>query len=182
MKTMLLTLSAAALLALAPLTSEAASEASSLSQVADELAIQRVPTEIEIAVDRKDWTKARSFFANEISINFSTLSGQPPATISADALIDAWSSNLGPKKQSHHQRGHGLVTVNGDTATIYSQGYAWNRMEGKGDPLWEVWGNYTHKLKRTLDGWKVTAMTFEMTHQRGNTWVRDTPASKANAQ
>lgn len=181
MKSLLLTLSAAALLALAPLPSAAASEASSVSQVADELAIQRVPTEIETAVDRKDWAKARSFFANEISVDFSTLSGQPPATISADVLIDAWSSNLGPKKQSHHQRGHGLVTINGDRATIYSQGYAWNRMEGKGDPLWEVWGNYTHKLKLTPDGWKVTAMIFEMTHQRGNTWVRDTPSPKATS-
>ncbi|MEL6287450.1 MAG: nuclear transport factor 2 family protein [Pseudomonadota bacterium] len=101
-------------------------------------AIQRIPTEIEIAVDRKDRSKARSFFADTVTVDFSTLSGQPPATIPSDALIAAWSANLGPKKESHHQRGHGLVTVDGDTATIYSQGHAWNKMEGNGDPLWEV--------------------------------------------
>ena len=145
-------------------------------QIADELAVQRVPTEIEIAVDRKDWERARSFFVDEIRVDFSSLSGAPPATIPADGLIAAWSANLGPQKQSHHQRGHGLVTLDGDRATVYSQGYAWNRMEGNGDPLWEVWGNYTHELLRTPQGWKVTAMTFEMTHQRGNDWVRDTPA------
>lgn len=145
-------------------------------QISDELAVQRVPTEIEIAVDRKDWQRARSFFADEIRVDFSSLSGAPPATISADDLIAAWSANLGPQKQSHHQRGHGLVTLDGDLATIYSQGYAWNRMEGNGDPLWEVWGNYTHELQRTPEGWRVTAMTFEMTHQRGNDWVRDTPS------
>ncbi|MEM9027376.1 MAG: nuclear transport factor 2 family protein [Pseudomonadota bacterium] len=175
MKALLVALVSASLLATSP--SFARAEAgTSAARAADELAIQRVPTEIEIAVDRKDWVRARSFFADTIRVDFSSLSGQPPATIKADDLIKAWSTNLGPKKQSHHQRGHGLVTINGDTAVIYSQGYAWNRMEGKGDPLWEVWGNYTHKLQRTPDGWKVTDFTFEVTHQRGNTWVRDTPS------
>ena len=150
--------------------------ATAANPLADELAIQRVPTEIEVAVDAKDWARARSFFADEIRVDFSSLGGGPAATIAADDLIAAWAANLGPRKQSHHQRGHGLVTLQGDQATIYSQGYAWNRMEGNGDPLWEVWGNYTHELARMPEGWKVTAMTFEMTHQRGNPWVRDTPS------
>ncbi|WP_119167219.1 nuclear transport factor 2 family protein [Algihabitans albus] len=163
-----------ALLCLAVLQSPAAAQTA--GQIADELVVQRVPTEIEIAVDRKDWPRARSFFVDDIRVDFSSLSGAPPARIPADELIAAWAANLGPQKHSHHQRGHGLVTLDGDRATIYSQGYAWNRLEGNGDPLWEVWGNYTHELVRTPSGWKVTAMTFEMTHQRGNAWVRDTPA------
>jgi len=178
MKTMMLALAAAAVFAVAAPFASVQADTSAATRQVDELAIQRVPTEIEIAVDRKDWTTARSYFADDVTVDFSTLSGQPPATIKSDALIAAWSGNLGPKKESHHQRGHGLVTIEGDTATIYSQGYAWNKMEGNGDPLWEVWGNYTHKLARTDDGWKVTSMTFEMTHQRGNFWVRDTPSPK----
>jgi len=144
--------------------------------VADELAIQRVPTEIEIAVDRKDWQRARSFFADTVRIDFTSLAGGTPATISADDLIKGWASNLGPRKTSHHQRGHGIVSISGDTATIYSQGYAWNRLEGNGDPLWEVWGNYTQELERTPAGWRVTYFKFEKTHERGNTWVRATPS------
>lgn len=140
--------------------------------------VNRVPTEIEVAVDRKNWQRARSFFTDDIRVDFSSLSGQPPATIKADALIAAWSANLGPLKASHHQRGQSLVEFNGDRATVYSQGYAWNKMEGNGDPLWEVWGNYTHKLINTEQGWKVTAMTFEMTFERGNMWVKTTPSPK----
>ena len=161
---------AIAILALGPST------ASAQTPVADELAVQRVPTEIEVAVDRKDWARVHSFFAPQVRVDFSSLSGQPPATISSDALVAGWSENLGPKKHSHHQRGQALVTLDGDRATVYSQCYAWNRLEGNGDPLWEVWGNYTHELLRTPAGWKVTGMTFEMTHQRGNPWVRDTPS------
>jgi hypothetical protein len=148
----------------------------SSGSLTDELAIQRVPTEIEIAVDRKDWAKARAHFADTVRVDFTSLAGGQPDTIKSDDLIKSWSANLGPKKQSHHQRGHGLVTINGDKATIYSQGYAWNRMEGNGDPLWEVWGNYTHDLIRTPAGWKVTSFTFEKTYERGNMWVKTTPS------
>jgi hypothetical protein len=144
--------------------------------LADELAILRVPAEIEIAVDRKDWPRARSHFTDQVRVDFTSLAGGKPATIASDDLIKGWAANLGPKKQSHHQRGHGLVTISGDKATVYSQGYAWNRLEGNGDPLWEVWGNYTHELVRTPAGWKVTSFTFVMTHERGNMWVKATPS------
>ena len=66
--------------------------------------------------------------------------------------------------------------MQGDRATVYSHAYAWNRMEGNGEPLWEVWGNYTHELTRTPSGWKVTGFTFVMTHERGNMWVKTTPS------
>ena len=150
--------------------------AQSIQKITDQLTVTRIPTEIEVAVDRKDWLRVRSFFTKEVQVDFSTLSGAPPATILADDLVKAWSANLGPKKFSHHQRGNALVSFNGDSATVYSQGYAWNKMEGNGEPLWEVWGNYTHELRKTKLGWKVTGMTFEMTHERGNMWVKNTPS------
>jgi hypothetical protein len=147
-----------------------------LRRVADEAAVIRIVNEIDVAVDRKDWAKARSFFADELRADFTSLAGGQPATIKADALIGAWRTNLGPKKTSLHLRGNHLVTLEGDRARVTSHGYAWNKMEGNGDPLWEVWGHYTHELQRTPQGWRVTAMTFVMTHERGNMWVKTTPS------
>ena len=82
--------------------------------------------------------------------------GGQPATIKADDLIAGWRANLGPKKTSLHLRGNHVVDISGDNATIRSHAYAWNRMEGNGDPLWEAWGNYVYELKRGAGGWKVT--------------------------
>lgn len=167
------------LAAIGACTAPAAAEAPvSLRGLADEAAVIRVTNEIDVAVDRKDWAKARSFFADEVRIDFTSLAGGQPSTIKADALIGAWRGNLGAKKTSLHLRGNHLVTLEGDRARVYSHAYAWNRMEGNGDPLWEVWGHYTHELARTPQGWKVTAMTFTMTHERGNMWVKTTPAPK----
>jgi hypothetical protein len=136
--------------------------------------IIRVVDAIDRAVDGKDWAAARSHFADRLTADFSSLSGQPPAEIASDALIQAWATNLTTAKASFHMRTNHQVLLTGDTADVESAGYAWNRMEGNGEPLWEVWGTYRHHLVRTPDGWKVDAMTLIVTHQRGNVWVRDT--------
>jgi hypothetical protein len=163
-------------------TSLAASETMvpAVKKLVDEAELARIPTEIEIAVDRKDWAKARSFFADTIRVDFTSLVGGQPATIPADGLIQGWSGNLRGDKESLHIRGGALVTLDGDKATVRSNGYAWNRKpgapDGSGD-LWEVWGHYTHDMARTPQGWKVTGFTFVKTHERGSMWVKATPGS-----
>ncbi len=153
----------------------ALAQSSDVQRLADELAVIRITNEIDVAVDRKDWAKARSFFAEELRADFTSMTGGQQATIKSDDLIKDWSPNLGPKKTSLHLRGNHLVTLNGDKASVYSPAYAWNRREGNGDPLWEVWGHYIHEMQRTTTGWKVTAFTFVKTNERGNMWVKTTP-------
>jgi len=144
----------------------------------------RIADSIDAAVDAKDWGAARSYFAETITVDFSSLVGGAPATIPADALIDGWAGNLTAEKTSLHLRtNHRVAFSDPDTATLVSHGYAWNRMErgalpeNGGEALWEVWGTYTHAFARTETGWTVTAMTFTATAERGNAFVRNTPGS-----
>lgn len=148
-----------------PITLENAAAIAELTRIADG---------IDRAVDTRDWPRARAYFADRIRVDFRSLSGQPPAEIAADDLIKAWSANLTGAKTSFHMRTNHMVTIEGDRARMTSAGYAWNRMEGNGDPLWEVWGTYTHDFVRTPQGWRVSGMTLDVAHQRGNFWVRDT--------
>jgi hypothetical protein len=175
-------LAAAALAVTAPAftTPSNAGEADKIQILEDKMELARIPAEIEIAVDRKDWPKARSFFADQVRVDFTTLVGGEPATIPSDSLISGWSGNLKGNKESLHMRGTPLIEIKGDTATVYSNGYAYNKMpgatDGSGD-MWEVWGNYTHVMQRTESGWKVTDFTFAKTHERGSMWVKATPGS-----
>jgi hypothetical protein len=146
-----------------------------VQQLIDERAIITIADGIDRAVDAKDWPKARSYFADRVRVDFSSLTGQPAATMPSEDLIGAWSGNLRGTKTSLHLRTNHAVTFAADRATVISNGYAWNRMEGNGDPLWEVWGIYEYSLVKTSDTWKVESFTFRATHQRGNNWVRDTP-------
>lgn len=150
----------------------------------DQAEMIRVADAIDAGVDAKDWALTRGYFTDEITVDFTSLVGGEPATIPTDGLIAGWSGNLTAEKTSFHLRGNHRVTFHSDdNATMLSHGYAWNRMESGalaengGEALWEVWGTYVHGFERTEDGWKVNAMTFTATAERGNPFVRNTPGS-----
>lgn len=153
-------------------------DAANVATVAE---LVRIADALDAAVDVKAWDAARSLFTDEITVDFTSLVGGEPATIPADTLIAGWSTNLTDAKTSYHQRGNHLVSLNGpDSATMTSHGYAWNRMDAGadeangGNPLWEVWGVYTHGFERVDGRWLADSMTLDVTHQRGNEYVRDT--------
>ncbi|MGF1544891.1 MAG: nuclear transport factor 2 family protein [Parvularculaceae bacterium] len=156
----------------APVTAENAAAVMELTRIADA---------IDAAVDAKDWTTARRLFAENVAVDFTGLVGGEPATISSDALVGGWASNLTEAKTSFHMRTNHRVRFDGPgKARMVSNGYAWNRLAdgaqpaNGGDDLWEVWGTYTHGFLLTESGWRVDAMSFSPTHQRGNVYVRDT--------
>lgn len=150
----------------------------------DHAEMVRIADTIDAAVDAKDWALARSFFTEDIRVDFTSLTGGDPATIPADALIAGWAANLTAEKASFHLRGNHRITFEPDgSATMVSHGYAWNRMErgalpeNGGNALWEVWGTYAHGFVQTEDGWRVDGMSFVATAERGNDFVRNTPGS-----
>ena len=146
----------------------------SLEHISDRTEIILVVDEIDNAVDAKDWQRCRSYFTDEIYADFTSLAGGSPGNMPADNLVGAWATNLYADKLSYHMRTNHRVTLNGDRAEVFSKGYALNILHRTtGSDLWEVWGNYTHTLERTGEGWKCSGMTFVVTHARGNEMARD---------
>src|SRR3712207_2250013 len=124
-------------------------------EIADESAIRRIVDEIDNACDAKDWKTLRSYFTDEIDVDFTSLSGGEAAKIKADNLIEGWKTNLFAEKKTFHQRGNHRIEIKGDRAEVFSKAYAFNLLEsGEVTGLWEVWGNYIHALVRTGNGWK----------------------------
>lgn len=141
--------------------------------IADELEIRRVVDEIDNLCDAKEWKKLRTYFTDEVETDFTSLAGGTPATVKADELVNGWKTNLFAEKKSFHQRGNHRIEIKGDRAEVFSKAYAFNLLEtGEITGLWEVWGNYTHKLLNTENGWKVSGMILEVIHQRGDENVR----------
>jgi hypothetical protein len=144
-----------------------------LKLLVDEAEIRRVVDGIDLATDAKDWERCRSFFTVEIRVDFTSLAGGEPGLMPADDLVGAWRTNLYADKPSHHMRTNHRITVDGDRAGVFSKGYALNILHrATGSDLWEVWGDYTHTLERTPEGWKGSEMTFVVVHARGNEMVR----------
>lgn len=140
----------------------------------DEAVIRRVVDEIDNSCDLKQWKRCRSYFTDEIEVDFESLSGDKPAKILSDDLINAWKTNLFEDKKTYHQRSNHSIKIDGDEAEVFSKAYAFNLLEtGEVTGLWEVWGNYTHKLIKTETGWKCSAMKLDVIHQRGDERVRN---------
>ncbi len=141
--------------------------------LADEMEIRRIVDEIDNSVDAKNWQTCRSYFLDTIEVDFTSLGGGEQSRISADDLIKNWQTTLFAEKKSHHMRSNHRINISGETAEVFSKGYAFNFLEsGDVTGLWEVWGDYQHRLERTSNGWKVSAMTFKVTHSRGDEKVR----------
>jgi hypothetical protein len=147
-----------------------------LRRIADESVIVRIANQLDHHVDSKDWARARALFADRITVTFAEKGKGEPRAMKADELIGMWRANLGAKKTSHHLRGNHIVHVDGDHASVISNAYAWNRLEGNGDSMWEVWGHYRYELERSGPAWRITVFEFNATHERGNQWVKTTPA------
>jgi hypothetical protein len=148
--------------------------ASQIQLLTDRAEVIRVVDEIDNTVDAKDWTACRSYFLDEIYVDFTSLAGGSPGSMAADDLVGVWSTNLYTDKPSFHMRTNHRVTIEGDRAEVVSKGYALNILRRHtGSDLWEVWGIYTHTLERTAQGWKCSGMTLAVTHARGNEKVRE---------
>lgn len=141
---------------------------------ADEAAIRRVVDEIDNACDLKEWKRCRSYFTDEIEVDFTSLAGGKSGAMKADELIEGWKINLFEDKKTCHLRSNHSIKIDGDQAEVFSKAYAFNLLEkGKVKGLWEVWGNYTHRLERTENGWKCSAMKLEVIYRRGDEKVRN---------
>jgi hypothetical protein len=136
--------------------------------------IRGVVDGIDSAVDAKDWARCRAYFANEIRVDFAALGGGPASRMPADDLVAAWRRNLFADKASFHLRGNHLIEVGDGTASVRSQGYAFNRLDRPlGGDLWEVWATYSHELVRGPQGWRCSAIGITaVRHTRGNEMVR----------
>lgn len=149
--------------------------AAGLAGLLDEAALRRLADTLDHAVDTKDWPLARAQFADRLRLDMSSLGAGPPAEIAADDLVAAWRRAFQGGKTSLHLRTNHLVRLDGDSAAMTSHGYAWNRLPpgtlGAEAALWEVWGIYEYRARRTPDGWRLTAFTFTATHQRGDARV-----------
>jgi len=140
----------------------------------DRMEIRRVVDEIDNAVDANDWERCRAHFSAQIYADFTSLAGGSPGNMPADELVGAWRTNLYADKLSHHMRFNHRITIDGDEAEVFSKGYALNILSRTtGSDLGEVWGNYTHTLERTDEGWKCSGMTLVVTHARDNEMARD---------
>jgi SnoaL-like domain len=129
------------------------------------------------AIDRLDWPAVRDAFADEIRVDYTSLSGGEPETLRADDLIARWQGLLPGFDATQHLAGPVVLTGDGGPgvrAEAHVRGYH-HIQDPDGGQTWGVFGHYTARL---ADG-KITELTLQVFYQEGNLELPGTAAQRA---
>ncbi|GAA3845206.1 nuclear transport factor 2 family protein [Saccharothrix violaceirubra] len=145
--------------------------------VADRLDVVETCTRVLWHTDHREWEALVSVFADEVSLDYTSLNGGEPVTLPPDVIAGAWSQALGGYDSTHHLLTNHLVTVTGDAAVCTASFLATHRLASVlGGSLWTLGGTYRFSLKRTAAGWRIDGMVMTAVWGDGN---RDLPAQAA---
>ena len=116
--------------------------------------------------DEHNWQKVEQALADEVLLDYSSLSGNPAAKLTSKQIIDAWKGFLPGFERTHHQLSKFEVSENGDEAEAHFYGKA-DHFIGK--EIWTVEATYDAGLTKTGGDWKVSRLKLNLLSQSGNT-------------
>lgn len=127
--------------------------------------VKSVVQSIPLAVDLADYALAERAFAPKIVIDYTSLWGGQPNTMTPGELMRAWRGIVPGFDATWHELSDVRADVQGVRATASAS------VDGRhwiGSDLWRPIGNYKWTLEKQAGAWKVTSMTFEMTREIGD--------------
>lgn len=117
------------------------------------------------AVDAKQWDVASAQFADEILVDYSSLTGLPAVSATVQDLVGGWKQLL-QNVSTLHQLSNFDIAVEGNRAEVSSHVYASHSAEGI--EHWDLYGRYHHTLSMISGQWKITGITLRVQDQKGN--------------
>ena len=147
-----------------------------MGQLADRAAIIDLVSRMGLAADARDWDAVRACFADRVRVDYASLTGEPAAEVAADDLVVVWRGSLPGFDRTQHLIANHQVALDGDRAACLSHFRAEHRI---GDRVWELDGDYDHRLVRRPEGWRIAALTMTWTFERGDRALAQEAATRA---
>ena len=134
----------------------------------DRAAISDVLIRYATGVDTRDWPLLRSCFTNEIETDFATAVSAPPR-IKADDWVELVRRTLSGIQATQHLITNHVITLDVDEATCVAYVQARHHLPNdRGGSAQVMYGYYTNRLVRTLDGWKIRTRKLTVIWNEGN--------------
>ena len=135
----------------------------------DRAEISDVVLRYATAVDSRDWALYRSIFTEQLTVDFSSWSGDPEVTIPVGEWVELVSKTLSGFDATQHLSSNHVITVSDEAATCVSYMVARHYLLEKGERLMHsIGGHYTNRLIRTEDGWKIARCALTVTWEMGD--------------
>lgn len=135
------------------------------SKMEKEKIIQAI-TNIFNGADEHNWNKIQKAMAENVLLDYASLSGNPAATLPSKQIIETWKGFLPGFDKTHHQLSNFKVTQNANMASVHYDGKADHFISKE---VWTVEGTYDAEVLKTSNIWVVTKLKFNLSKQSGNT-------------
>lgn len=127
------------------------------------------------ATDDIDWELVKSTFDDQIVLDYSSMGGGRPSTLTPDQVVRAWSFFLPGFDKTNHQLSDMKVEINGVDALATYRGYAEHFI---GNEIWVVEGNYETRLVKKQNRWLIISQKMNFIRQSGNRKLPDVAAAR----
>ena len=134
---------------------------------ADIAAINRLRYEYAFGIDTRDYALFRSVFTDEVTMDFSSYSGRPAVTLSADDWVASAATLFDSLDATQHSMMNPLVDLGADGQRA-TQRMAMQATHFLNDVEFTIGGWYLDEAVRTDEGWKLAAVTLNVTWRRGD--------------
>ena len=122
-----------------------------------------------ISVDNRDWENVKLIFSDTVLLDYTSMAGGQPATLTSSQIIDSWNGILPGFDNTHHQLGNYLIETDSDLAKVFCYGTATHYLANESkNNIWTVVGSYNLELKDINNTWRITKMKFNLKYIDGN--------------
>jgi len=121
--------------------------------------------------DRRRWEEISDLFADEVTLDYTSLAGGEPTTVEPAQIARAWQASLGGLDATQHLISNHLVDIDdaGVAAAATAQFVATHLLDNPhGSSTWTLGGHYRWTLRRIAGTWKIDSMTMTATWATGN--------------
>lgn len=139
------------------------------AQNMEQLELQSTITHLFVGTDNQDWALVEAQFANEVTLDYFSMTGNRAVKVSPKEITRSWKTVLPGFSHTHHQLGNFITEITKDKAHVFVYGTATHYLEDEAGSVWTVVGSYDFDLERDNGDWKITSMTFNYKYQSGNT-------------
>ncbi len=135
----------------------------------DKEQIKDIVTSVAMLQDMKQWERLEGYFVKNPFIDNKALSGETPAVITKQRLIDGWRREIGSYFYAtrHFIRRLGVRMVSSRRAKVTTSVENVHYVADRGERYaWTVKGTVEYILIKTTNGtWKISQMIFKLQDQ-----------------
>ena len=135
----------------------------------DKEQIKDIVTSVAMLQDMKQWERLENYFVKNPFIDNKALSGEAPAVITKQRLIDGWRREIGSYFYAtrHFIRRLGVRMVSSRRAKVTTSVENIHYVADRGERYaWTVKGTVEYILIKTTNGtWKISQMIFKLQDQ-----------------